>query len=209
MTQMTVNAPAVLHNGAKIYDFETDKTIFEKFIEEERKDAIRRVYNDFPEIGLEIYCNETVYVYRECRETQRFLTRNYNVVYSLPDEVWQRDWIKVLLIGDKKLLDRYEPIYRAEYDSGYCVRSGKRFLDVVANGVSKGRGVQMLRDMLGIEHEKVIAVGDNMNDISMLCEAGISYAVQNGAEEAKRAAHFIAPDNNSDAIAYVIEHIKR
>jgi Cof subfamily protein (haloacid dehalogenase superfamily) len=209
MTQFKINAPAVLHNGAKIYDFENDKALFEKFIEEERKNAIRRVYDDFPELGLEVYCDETVYVYRACEETKRFRTRNYEVVYELPSEIWDRPWIKVLLIGEKKLLDKYEPIYRSEYDSGYAVRSGKKYLDVVANGVSKGEGVSTLVHLLGTDPKKVIAVGDNMNDISMLEKAGISYAVENAEKRVKEIADFIAPSNNDDAIAYIIEQLEQ
>ena len=98
MPNLHINAPAVLHNGAKIYDYEKDCAVFERFIEENRKQAIKRVYDDFPQIGLEVYSDEIVYVYRECEETKRFLTRSYEVVYSLPDEIWQRPWIKVLLM---------------------------------------------------------------------------------------------------------------
>lgn len=206
---LNINTPAILHNGAKLYDFTNGKPLFEKFIEEERKEAIRRVREDFPDVGIEVYSDETVYVYRKCEETKRFLTRSYEVVYELPDEVWERPWIKVLLIGKKELLDKYEPIYRAEYDSGCAVRSGSRFLDVVANGVSKGEGVKQLAGSLGIDGGKVIAVGDNMNDISMLCAAGVSYAVANGETAAKEAADFIAPSNNDSALAYIIEQIEK
>ena len=209
LSKFSINAPAVLHNGAKIYDYDTDKPLFEKFIEEERKQAIRRVYEDFPDVGLEVYSDEIVYVYRKCEETKRFLTRNYEVVYELPEEVWTKPWIKVLLIGEKPLIDKYEPIYRAKYDSGYAVRSGDKYLDVVANGVSKGKGLLETAKLLNIDRSKIIAVGDNMNDISMLEAAGISYAVENGSDSVKNAADYIAPSNNNDAIAHIIEHIKR
>ena len=66
----------------QIYDYEKDCAVFERFIEENRKQAIKRVYDDFPQIGLEVYSDEIVYVYRECEETKRFLTRSYEVVYS-------------------------------------------------------------------------------------------------------------------------------
>ncbi len=202
-----VNAPTVLHNGAKVYDFKTETTLFEKNIEEERKAAIKRVYDELPMIGLEVYSEEMVYVYRKCEETKRFLTRDYEVVYEMPDEVWDKEWIKVLLIGDKKLLDKYEPVYREKYDSGYAVRSGDKFLDVVANGVSKGKGVKKLIELLKLDRDKVIAVGDNMNDISMLEAAGTSYAVENAEKCVKQSATFTAPSNNDDAIAYIIERL--
>ena len=209
MPNLHINAPAVLHNGAKIYDYEKDCAVFERFIEENRKQAIKRVYDDFAQIGLEVYSDEIVYVYRECEETKRFLTRNYEVVYSLPDEIWQRPWIKVLLIGERELLDKYEPIYRAEYDNGYAVRSGDKYLDVVANGVSKGKGMLDMAKKIGIEQNKIIAVGDNMNDISMLEAAGISYAVENAEESVKKIADNLAPSNNGSAIAYIINRLEK
>ena len=158
-----------------------------------------------------IYCGhfEAVYVYRRCKETERFLTRSYKVVYNLPREVWDRPWIKVLLIGEKDLLDRYEPVYREKYDDGYAVRSGDKYLDIVANGVSKGTGVEKLAENMNIEREKIIVVGDNMNDISMLEAAGISYAVSNAEEQVMRLAQRIAPSNNDDAIAYIVDELEK
>ncbi len=206
-SQMRINAPALLHNGAKIYDFETETALFEKFIEEPRKEAIRRVHDELPELGLEVYADEKVYIYRACSETERFKTRSYEVIYSMPDEVWSRPWIKALLIGERELLDKYEPVYRRCYDSGYSVRSGDMYLDVVANGVSKGKALTALAAMLGIGRENIYAVGDNMNDIDMLKAAGHSFAVENAEGEVKAAADRIVPSCENSAAAYIIENL--
>lgn len=205
-SQMRINAPALLHNGAKIYDFEAEKAIFERFIEEDRKNAIRRVHDEIPEIGLEVYADEKVYVYRECSETERFKTRSYDVTYYMPDEIWHRPWIKALLIGERELLDKYEPLYRRDYDSGYCVRSGSNYLDVVANGVSKGIALTKLMELLKIDKSNVYAVGDNMNDIDMLKAAGHSFAVENAEDEVKSQSDLTVPSCENDPIAYIIEN---
>jgi Cof subfamily protein (haloacid dehalogenase superfamily) len=208
LERININAPAILHNGAQIYDFEANKVVFEKFIEEERKKAIKLAYDNMPELGLEVYSNEFVYVYRPCAETERFKTRNYNnIIYNMPDEVWNQPWIKFLLIGEKELLDYYEPIYRREYDNGYAVRSGKKYLDIVAGGASKGLALKRLAKE--IDAKKVIAIGDNMNDMSMLEAADISFAVANAEEPVKAMANYITPDNNSDAIASVIKTLEK
>lgn len=208
ITKISINAPAILHNGAQIYDFDKEESLCEKFIEEERKNAIKRVYNDIPELGLEIYSNDTIYIYRECAETTRFKNRKYtNVIYGVPDEVWEQPWIKCLLIGEKKLLDYYEPIYRSDYDSGYAVRSGKKYLDIVSGEASKGIALTELKKIIGVK--QVVAVGDNMNDISMLEAADISFAVENAEKTVKNIVDFQAPSNNDDAIAYIIEQLER
>ncbi len=168
--------------------------------------AIKRVYNDIPELGLEIYSNDTIYIYRECAETSRFKNRKYtNVIYGVPDEVWEQPWIKCLLIGEKKLLDYYEPIYRRDYDSGYAVRSGKKYLDIVSGEASKGIALTELKKIIGVK--QVVAVGDNMNDISMLEAADISF--ENAEKTVKNIVDFQAPSNNDDAIAYIIEQLER
>lgn len=206
--RLPINAPAVLHNGAKLYDFSSNSVIFEKFIEEDRKPAVKRVYSDMPELGLEIYSDEIIYVYKPCSETKRFLTRSYKVVYNMPDEVWDRPWTKLLLIGDtKEILDKYEPIYRRDYDSGLCVRSGPLYLDIVAGGVSKGKGAKRAAEITGCN--KIFAIGDSENDVDMLRCADISFAVENAVPDVKRAAMYGAPHHNDDAVAYAIEKLDK
>ena len=87
--------------------------------------------------------------------------------------------------------------------------SGDKYLDVVANGVSKGKGMLDMAKKIGIEQNKIIAVGDNMNDISMLEVAGISYAVENAEESVKKIADNLAPSNNGGAIAYIINRLEK
>lgn len=205
--QITINAPAILHNGAKLYDYDKNEAVFERYIEEERKAAIKRVHDTHPELGLEIYSDELVYVYRECFETERFKTRSYKVIYEMPDEVWEQKWIKVLIIGHKNQLDEFEPVYRRDYDKGYSVRSGDHFLDIVATGASKGNGLAALVDILGIDMKNVYAVGDNMNDIDMLQAAGHSFAVANAEQAVKDIADEVVPSCDDDPIAYIINNI--
>ncbi len=205
---LKINAPAILHNGAKLYDYTAEVCVYEKFIEEERKQIIKRVHDEHPELGIEIYSDEKVYVYRKCHETERFKTKTYDVTYHMPDEIWHRPWIKALIIGYKEQLDVFEPIYRTNYDSGYSVRSGDKYLDIVATGVSKGYGLKQLVNVLHMDLSDVYAVGDNMNDIDMLRTAGNSFAVENAELMVKDIAMYKAPSCNDSAIAYIIDKIE-
>ena len=68
----------------------------------------------------------------------------------------------------------------------------------------------MLRiaDILGINHEKTVAMGDYNNDVSMLKMAGVGVAVSNASEEAKAAADLITVSNEEHAVAKVISDIE-
>lgn len=206
LERLLINAPAILHNGAKIYDFSSERVICEKFIESERKAAYRKVYENQPQFGLEVYSKEHIYVLRECFETPRLKATPYDVTYSMPDNIWNEEWTKALIIGKEEELDVFEPIYREKYDNGYSVRSGKCYLDIVANGVSKGLGVEFLSEKLGIKKCNIYTVGDNMNDLEMIRLAGHGFAVKNAVDALKNQAEAIVPSNNNGAIAYIIEN---
>ena len=208
MDIINVNAPAILNNGAELYDFSLDKSLYAKCIEEERKEIIRRFHGEISEPGIEVFTDKNiVYIYRTSSETKRYEKRNMHVTYDMPESAWAENWIKVLIIGEKELLDRIEPIYRAVYDKNYSVRSGAKYLDIVANGVSKGMALKMLASQFGIEHKHIIAVGDNMNDISMLYAAGTGIAVANAETAVKRAADIISGDNNTPVVKFAIDEI--
>lgn len=45
---LNLNLPILIHNGGKIYDVIKEEIISEVYIEENRKEAIKRVTNDYP-----------------------------------------------------------------------------------------------------------------------------------------------------------------
>ena len=51
----------------------------------------------------------------------------------------------------------------------------------------------------------MIAVGDNFNDLDMIEFAGLGVAVENAPEDIRAAADFIAPNNDEEGVACVIE----
>lgn len=207
LDEIGINAPAILYNGAMLYSFDTNTVLYEKTIEDERKTAIQKVYQTQPQFGLEVYSKEHIYVLRECFETVRLKDAGYAVTYGMPDEIWNAPWTKALIIGDDKNLDEFEPVYRAGYDSGYVTRSGKYYLDMVANGATKGYGVKRLAELLDIKREDIYTVGDNMNDLEMIEYAAHGYAVANAVLALKNAAEKVVPSNDNSAIAYIINNL--
>lgn len=208
INELNVNLPTILHNGGKIYDFHNDNIIEEYSIEDHRKDAIKKVREDYPHIGIEIFVDEVVYVYRECEFTKRYDRHDFKVIYDVPNEVWSKDWLKVLLIGEEDQLDKLEEVYSKKYDKGTAFRSGRNYFDVVANGVSKGMALKNLIKDYHIDEDKVVAIGDNMNDIDMLEVAKYGFFIKGGAKRAEERAKLFAPTCDEDAIRYVVDWLK-
>jgi hydroxymethylpyrimidine pyrophosphatase-like HAD family hydrolase len=58
---------------------------------------------------------------------------------------------------------------------------------------------------LGIARERVVAIGDAPNDLDMIKYAGMGVAVGNSFEQVKAEADLIAPSNDEEGVAWVIE----
>ncbi|MDO4319319.1 MAG: HAD hydrolase family protein [Bacteroidales bacterium] len=72
-------------------------------------------------------------------------------------------------------------------------------IEIFAPGVSKASGIERLRSRLGAD--RVVAFGDNLNDIPMLQAADVAVAVDNALPQTKAVADIIIGDNDHDAVA--------
>ena len=66
---------------------------------------------------------------------------------------------------------------------------------------NKGQALLALADTLGVSHEKTIAFGDGLNDVSMLRAAGLGIAMENADDEIKEAADWVTASCDEDGVA--------
>jgi hydroxymethylpyrimidine pyrophosphatase-like HAD family hydrolase len=77
--------------------------------------------------------------------------------------------------------------------------------EIAPHGVSKWTGIRHLADDLGISPEEICAVGDDVNDIPMIRAAGLGVAMGNAQEVVKATANRVAPSNDADGLAIVVD----
>ncbi|KAG7024608.1 Sugar phosphatase YidA [Cucurbita argyrosperma subsp. argyrosperma] len=104
--------------------------------------------------------------------------------------------------GVSRILRPYWSEASGEHAS--VVQAVPDMLEIVPCGTSKGSGVKLLLDHLGVSSEEVMAIGDGENDIEMLELASLGIAMSNGAEKTKAVANLIGPSNDEDGVAEVI-----
>ncbi|MGM9552153.1 MAG: Cof-type HAD-IIB family hydrolase [Clostridia bacterium] len=90
-------------------------------------------------------------------------------------------------------------------DSLSVYRSEPFFVEIMPKGVDKANSLEVLRQILSIERENIIACGDGFNDLSMIKYAGVGVCMSNGVPECKKAADYIAPSNDEDGLCAVVE----
>lgn len=206
--KMKVTLPVIMYNGTKVYDFNSDEVIWEKFLEEERKEIVKVVNKVNHNIGIEIYSNEQVYIYQACKRTERFSKLGYDVIYNVDDSIWNKKWTKALIVGEKEELDFVETYLRKDYGDNNIVRSSDVYLEIIPKEISKGQALKKLVMHKEIEDFTIITVGDNMNDVELLQEADYGFCISNGSEELKRKSKYIAPSNDENPIEFIVNWIK-
>ena len=83
--------------------------------------------------------------------------------------------------------------------------SHPRFLEFLAPGVSKLVGVRHLARRAGVPLGRVLAVGDQFNDLEMLAGAGHGAAMSGAPLGVRAAARYLAPPLADDGTAQLIE----
>ncbi len=77
-------------------------------------------------------------------------------------------------------------------------------LDVNGAGCSKGATLARWTAALGLTHDEVMAIGDNLNDVEMLDFAGTAVAMGNAADTLKSRGYFVTTSNDEDGLAVAI-----
>lgn len=82
-------------------------------------------------------------------------------------------------------------------------------IEIVRKGLSKAVGISLIAKEMNIPRERIIAFGDEDNDLEMIDYAGIGVAMSNGITDLKNIANEVTLSNNEDGIAKIlIERLK-
>ncbi|SCP97495.1 Cof-type HAD-IIB family hydrolase [Anaerobium acetethylicum] len=90
------------------------------------------------------------------------------------------------------------------YEDFEVVSSNANNFEVMLAGTSKAEAVRILGGYLGIERSRIICIGDNENDISMIRFAGLGIAMGNGSQDIKAEADYITDTNENAGVAKAV-----
>ena len=80
-------------------------------------------------------------------------------------------------------------------------------IEINPAGVNKAAALVKVCKWLDLSMDQVMAVGDSMNDIAMIREAGLGVAMGNAQEEVKQAANWVTGINTDHGVAQAIDRI--
>ncbi|HZW69102.1 MAG TPA: Cof-type HAD-IIB family hydrolase [Pseudogracilibacillus sp.] len=74
-------------------------------------------------------------------------------------------------------------------------------IEIMNKSMNKAIALKKVADYYGVPRERIIAFGDESNDLHMLEYAGIGVAMENGVEAAKNVADQVTKSNEEDGVA--------
>lgn len=197
----------VTFNGALVQSTKDHKIIMDMPLNVE---AYRELYALSKELDVHIHAltDDSVLTPKNNPYTEIEASINQIPIVEGPVEEVREDTmiVKVMFIDAPEVLDRVIEELPDWVRGKYSVlRSTPYFLEFLDPRVNKGAGVKAVAERLGIDHKKVICVGDAGNDLAMIEYAKLGVAMENATEDVKAVADYITKSNEDDGVAHVIE----
>ena len=82
-----------------------------------------------------------------------------------------------------------------------------RSIELTPIGVNKGSALKLLANILGINMQEIMAIGDSLNDMALLEEAGVSVAMGTAPEALKVVADIIVPSSDDGGFADALDAV--
>ena len=208
--------PIICYNGAWIKDPQTDQMLRHLPVPIHLARELLD-YCEQPErkasLDVHFYLNDQLYVREVNEETRLYIERSRIEANAVGDlrNILGEPPTKVLAMSTnpevtKTLLATLKQHYSD--DDLYLTQSNPFFFEACHPGASKGKAVRYLvEEVLNLQPENTIAIGDNFNDLEMLQYAGLGIAMGDAPLDVQTAANWVAPNVEADGVVAALEKL--
>ena len=213
---------AITANGSGIYEISTGKCLYENAMDEELVTPILNFLLT-RDIHMDAFIGGKCYTPIQCVETAQKLTvpssiKNYiittrtrldNILQFIHENQLkvQKMTLNFYPAADGTLIDR-ETVrkFLVSNPSITTVCGGYNNLEFTRADANKGVGLRKLAEILGVNPDATMAIGDTENDLAIIEAAGIGVAMGNATDAVKARADYVTTTNTKDGVAAAIEH---
>ena len=208
------NSPVSSFQGAMIRESETGKLLYFKPLGYEISLQIVLACQKM-NVHAQIYDLENLYfVKRPDGGTgygERYAERcgvDYINVPSLSDYMIKThmDAVKVLFMDEPEKVQRYNKMFGEMFGDAVILNTSSQFMgEAVSSEAGKDVACEVICARMGIPIAQCMAIGDSMNDYTMIKNAGFGVAVANARPQVLEIADYVTDGSEDDGVAKAIE----
>ncbi|MDU2649330.1 Cof-type HAD-IIB family hydrolase [Anaerococcus vaginalis] len=170
---------------------------------------LKKIINDKLQIG--IYNKYNLYSNSE-KVNKHFLFESE--ILKMPiEKIYEKDMSqrvdRITITGNKDAVDEFEKNYNEKLLKTYqTVRNVPEVFEVLHKEADKGQALKRLCEILNVDLESTLAIGDSNNDKTMLNMAGVSATCGNGRESVKEMVDIVSNySNDEDGVCDILEKV--
>lgn len=212
---MSLSGPAVTTQGAVVGDLVTGRILEEYPLPEDDARTIAAWADEERRAGALYFNDDSGYTHIcqnfEVGEKALFdhvIGRQREIVGPLTQLLhgpFSRPPVKFMLISsadqEPHIVEQLQERFGVQLT---VTRTHPWLVEMTRRGVDKGSGLRRLCQILGIAPQRVLAIGDNDNDIPLLQTAGFGVGMENGTPGLKAVADWVAPPVGEDGAAVAL-----
>ena len=206
--------PAIVMNGAGIFDFEKEEYLCLRTLSLQKEREVREILDSLG-INAFLYTVKGGHIDVYYREPELLSQQMFRIARTgspyktfvegdAPDSA-QRIFFCVIDSADRtaRLAERLPAVSGVRFYRYQDVHDPENwYVELYDEGASKAAGVQFLRERYGFD--RVVAFGDNVNDLPLFEAADEGYAVANAVEALKKAATGVLEEADIGAVGRFI-----
>lgn len=198
-------------NGGVLYENGTGTVLRAAFFEPE---ILREIVDELRRVNVNFHLESPSSIVTGLNPVKHYTVRD-SFITNMPLEVakfedllqWS-DICKIMIADKPETLDSLVLPERLKTKAKF-VRSRPYYLEVVPLNVHKGLGVEVVAARYQLKKAEILGVGDGLNDLELLEASGMKVAMENGADALKQIADVIAPPQDQDGFARLLEALLR
>ncbi|MDN5581553.1 MULTISPECIES: HAD family hydrolase [unclassified Corynebacterium] len=166
-------------------------------------------------LGLVVCTPEVAYVESTDREFLDEAAKYYHSLKQVEDlTTVQGPVVKVAVFAFGSAEDAAPVLFtgegalasQVEADNAVVI-SGANWIDIMLPEANKGSALHDLQEELGISRADTAVFGDYLNDLEMVGEGDLSFAMANAHPGITAAANYVAPANTEDGVVQVLRRL--
>lgn len=180
--------PCIIGGGAQIVDPKTHKILWERPILDQDMPKILNIFK---------HLNEPILALDDKKESfyNGSLLKKPMGFYIPEIETQKADAI-IQQLSQNTSLSLHKAV---AYKPGHVA------LHITHAEANKNHATLKVAELLSLKSDAIIGIGDGYNDFPLFLACGLRIAVENGIDELKRRADYVAPSVTNDGVAHVIE----